>query len=1091
MAIGVAVLVAVLVVSSFNHRRPEPALRIEKQFGRFPALPVRDDNEAPPADPKKIDLHGLIGKMQRELGLPDPALQKEIEPLFAEIGDALKKGDEQRLAKKISGVRFLEELVSFAGLNRHEAAAAGIRGQADSIERSIAQVMVRDKDDWKWSEFVIKRVVPIDERTARILTRHKTARGSKIITWWAAKRRIDGQVGWFLFDFEAQAGIRVTLRFSKVADRLQFQGRPAGLTAIENLREAEEILNSDLTVEGGNRADRVLDRIPVESVPRPLLAAYRWQRMLIRWRRQNYDQALAENDQCRQAEPSRPSHDLYAAMILNDMKKPAEVLPLIERLHRDVGETSDSWRELGMALSALGRNPEARTAYRKCLDDLPDEPENFLSFLRSIDSFQAEDDVGPRFAKLSKAADNYEQHANDCKSANDFESLRQLAIVMGRISPASPLAKEHLALAEAQRDLPAKALATFRAAMALEPDAGHRSTAASDFLKRMAQSGHAIEAYRDLADAPKAVIEPGELFRGLAEWVHSSYRQRTLRRLVRLHGAKHPDDPFLLMCRGEILENDGKDAEADAAFTKAAAQLNERPQDRAFVATFSHVRTTVRYRLGKLAETLEEFEPRNQVFQDLASLCLQEKKYELLDELLDRYLKLEPDNLVGLRWRMANRIRQGKTEEGIALYRKQIAKEPEQERSLTNQWFFTAMVDKKLAVEAYRAADDPKKAFTFLGNDLEGMGHWTELDALMDAHRVKHADDPMLHVIAGRRLVQAKEWTKAIDAYKAAEGHVDTKTGTDPRREAIYARYKAGLAIETCREIEPRNQTFAQLANLAIGDRDWPLLEKLIAEHRGTSPDDPSLDEATARLLVYRKKPAEAAEMIRKVVKQRTTTNASNPIVQIAGYDPWQMFFNDAVNSDQSLEAYEAAPDKKIAFERIAVMLSNRSKKDVYAQLVERHAKEPTPSPSLTHHRGVVHLLRREYPAAERELRKAYAGYKPNERFVTRTELFRACIEQGKTAELFREFDESDPDSLREIVSQCIQRKRGDQLKAILEIERNDPDREQRGIWKGLSWTCTGSRGTTKPSSANSRSVRPSTSSRPTCGGEATRFAAW
>ena len=932
VVVGSGILAVVASVSQQQrmiHRGPPPAFEKKAAF----AVPVDvGDLPADPADIAEVDR--FAAELKFKMGIVDPRVQAELRLALEELGNLIRRGDEAAVARKISGSRFLEELLSCAHLQQADVLNFGLT--ARGAELAIAQTFVRNASDWHWSDFEVKRVTPIDRQTMKVLTRYKTPRGTKIVTWWLSKRRD----GWRVYDYEHYWSVRGVIRHAGILDSLNLAiGPPEEFETIRALRDAHEILNGDQSRPAGVRADRILDRLREDQVPKLLVPAYRSMRTQTLWRRQQYVLALAENERCRQAEPGRASLDLWDAMLQYDLKHFPEALERFERFHRTIGETSESLRELGTVLVALNRKPDARAAFRKSLDDLPDDPNTYFWFLTSVDPGRKEDDVGRRFMALAQPAKEYERYAADCKNAGDFESLRQLATAMCGIDWQSPLPREHLALVEARLDAPEQALATFRKAMALETITHHRASAATEFLREMANSNHALEAYKDLADAPAVVVEPEVLFQVLAE--NARYRPALLRHLVRLHGAKHGKDPHLRMFRADILAADGKDAEADAMYTAAAAQLGEGPEKK-FVDLFRYNRLFVRFRLGKVVESLEDFEPRQQVFTDLASMCVQAKKYDLLDALVERYLKDDPQNVVALNQRMQCRIRQGKTEEGIALYRKLAARDDkDMNRQQTEMAFQLAMVDTKHALEAYRAAKDPKEAFRFLSGDLQQMGRQAEFDKLIEAYAADHPGDPMVPLVRARRLVRQREYAAAIEQFDlAARGKFDPKTYIDPRRESIFARYKAGQPLAACRDIEPRTQTFAQLAIFAIQDRDWPLVEKLIASHRERSPQDPVLDEATARLLVQQRKPAEAAALFKKIVAMRKPGD-DRGFPMIVGYDPWQTFLADMAASDQPLEAYDRAPDKQIAFQTLAVTLGNAKKADLLSQLVEWHAKEP------------------------------------------------------------------------------------------------------------------------------------------------------
>ena len=503
------------------------------------------------------------------------------------------------------------------------------------------------------------------------------------------------------------------------------------------------------------------------------------------------------------------------------------------------------------------------------------------------------------------------------------------------------------------------------------------------------------------------------------------------------------------MFRAAILADDGRDAAADAEFAVAAVRLRDLPDERFFVESFLAARLEVRDRLGRTAESLDEFGPRSMAFAFLASICIERKKYDLLDTIIDRCLKDDPRNLPALQRRMENRIRQGKTKEGVALYQELAAREKiegDNGDRLTDELFYFAMLDRQLALEAYRAARDRKDAFQYLSREVESKGRPTDFDKLVEAYDADHPGDPMTPLARARHRVKMREYVQAIAQFDlAAKGKFDPKSFLDPLRQSIFARYKAGQALAAYRDLEGHEQTFAQLANLALLDRDLPLLEKLVTAHRERSPDDPALEEATARMLVFQKKPAEAARLFRKIEERRRPSTEDRRI-WIVGVDLWHTFVSDMAASDQPFEAYEAAPDKKMAFELLATLLEQGKKEELLTRLVQRHAKEPEPSPRLAHHRGVAHLLRGDFAAAEKDLRRALAVSARHERSETLLYLFQAGIEQGKTVAMLREFGASDPETFRELANQCFQRKRGDQLRLLLDAEKGDPECEPRQL---------------------------------------------
>jgi len=147
--------------------------------------------------------------------------------------------------------------------------------------------------------------------------------------------------------------------------------------------------------------------------------------------------------------------------------------------------------------------------------------------------------------------------------------------------------------------------------------------------------------------------------------------------------------------------------------------------------------------------------------------------------------------------------------------------------------YLDAMIGQKKYIEAYHNSPDSAYAFDYLADDLADREDVKRLSELIENHRRYRPHDPWLKFYTGRMHLLAKHYPQAAESFGAgwrnAKGNDDREVY---RREYVYALHKSGRAMDAYRTVTPRDETFAQLANLLEYDEKPDGLQALLDAHR-------------------------------------------------------------------------------------------------------------------------------------------------------------------------------------------------------------------------------------------------------------------
>ena len=208
-----------------------------------------------------------------------------------------------------------------------------------------------------------------------------------------------------------------------------------------------------------------------------------------------------------------------------------------------------------------------------------------------------------------------------------------------------------------------EAVKAYQAALALEKDADKRRSFTTHFLMAMASCGLAHAAYPVAPDKRDA-------FGTLAGELKKFYRLDDMAPLVALHTKDDPADPLLPFYQAEVYVRRGQYEKADEAFALGLAD----PPGLPLLDTFRDSRVLARYHVGKAMAAYNTIGPKEDTFRQLAAICLQDGKFDLLTELLDAHAKTHPDLPDLLLFRCRMKVRQNAVAEAITLFKAGVAK---------------------------------------------------------------------------------------------------------------------------------------------------------------------------------------------------------------------------------------------------------------------------------------------------------------------------------------------------------------------------------------------------------------------------------
>jgi tetratricopeptide (TPR) repeat protein len=976
-----------------------------------------------------------LAAFRRQRPLAQDEIAAELKPFFKRLGEAFQNAEEQRIVAHFDADRMVDELLELglmAEMIRQDRAefAAGMR-------TGMRSSFVKQAPLLAWNDSDIKSIKKLELNEAVVIVRHTQVNGNILkMRWWVSKR-----LGtWKIYDMEdLDVGTRISSMMATAVGLIKDDpNRLADLQRTgNNLRDARLALQR----QDADSADRLMRDIAHIRLTSPQEAIRLVIDGQIQYQRGQFENAIDTWDRAQAMNPDMPCVKFLKGSAYNRLGNGDKALKLIQDYRDWLGEDSSICQEIGQALRSLGRLDEARASYRKALDYNPRNADAFLGLLHCLNYNDRCDDLGRRFVLLDQLPANFEAFANECKRRRLGTALVEIARAMQGINPGHFHADYCLAIGLAWTGKNDEAMPLLKAVVQ-RADAGQRAGMAQDLVPSVAAMGKTVELYEALAD-------PRATFRLLGCELKRAYFPDELRDLITAHAKIDPRDPLLPFFQADLHAGDENYALADKLFSAAMAQ----PPDDVTLALFSHSRVVARYHVGQALEALAHIEPKHQTFQDLAGLCLQDEKYDLLESLLDEY---EPGILVPHQrqqvfgYRIQLKFRQNDWQGGVKAYKDALGRTVElhDRQSLTSSFLFE-MANAGKALQGYEAADDTEQTLQVLGNDLLGQGKLADLKQIVAAHRQRRPRDPWLTFFDAQLALEENALQRAerilAEAWPRLDGAINEEHYLRSRCRALYVQvlHQRGLDQIALERIEPRTETYHQLANYLIAERKGAELEALITAQRpfvaAGTPDESALLFHAARAKAFLKQPHEALALLHKAY---TTETAGHNRQDYLNTLMWDM-----VELGHSVDAYRAAPDPVKAFTILAGALVSRKEKKELALLLKEHVAQHAADPMILFYAGEMHLLRGEAKQAEEKFQAALAKGQPLDAWRLQNGLLRAQIRQGKVVEAYGK-QRPGPRAFESLAHVCLSDKNAGQLEALLAVHRESfPDDPNVQAW--------------------------------------------
>jgi hypothetical protein len=334
-------------------------------------------------------------------------------------------------------------------------------------------------------------------------------------------------------------------------------------------------------------------------------------------------------------------------------------------------------------------------------------------------------------------------------------------------------------------------------------------------------------------------------------------------------------------------------------------------------------------------------------------------------------------------------------EQALPLFRLGLAKEkdPDQRRRCLEH-VLPALAQAGWVQEAYAAAPDPVEAFRLLAGELRFQPR--ELSWLVAAHAVQRPNDPLLPFYEGEVHVQEERFAEAEAAFARGMENPPDQAPLEPFRPSrVLARYRTKQGLSAYQEIGPPWETFSQLAYLCLADGDLALLEALVEAHAKREPTSADLRRMRIALKLRQKQPAEAIALFRAALEKALDGDQRREITDD--------FLLAALDAEQPLQGYEAAPDPHHAFRLLAGELQERENTAELRRLIDVHRQRHPNDPWLHYHLGQLQASDQKWEQAAADLAAACRQASAEDRAIFRWWRVYTMYRSGRGLEAYRD----------------------------------------------------------------------------------------
>jgi predicted Zn-dependent protease len=890
-----------------------------------------------------------------------------------------------------------------------------------------------------WQRHEVRNIRKRADDDLVVVVRHRCKEGVVLkMRWWLTARA----GAWKVYDMEdLDLGLRASSTIGLLTQQVfRPGGRPnqASLARVQQLsRDSQAIFEAvhALGEDNPELAEQKLQSVAGTELPDWLDAVRLMARGALYLHRGKAKEALGELDRARQKRADMSILDKLCGAAYTHLGEWAKGLDYLDRYRSLVGDDPFLCQTRGTALRGLSRFKEAAACYRKALDEHPTDADSFLGLLNALADTDPREDVPERFARLDRRRDTFVACAADCVDNRDARGIEQMAEVMRKSDPDFAPVDYYLSLARAWQGKPPEAVTLYRSALAREKDDKKRQEYEEGFLKAMAGPGKAVAAYGAAASARPA-------FRTLAGTLKDTSQMAELKLLVQAHAQKDAGDPVLPLYQGAVHVWEGNHLQAEKAFAQGLLRSPDRPTLQRFRAS----RVLARHHAGDPLGAYRDIGPREETFVQLADLLLVARDNDRLQALLDEHAKHAPRSPDLPRYRCRLLLRQGKVEQGIAVFRSMLAAQaqPEKRNQLVSV-FLADMLQARRPVEGYQAAPDPRAAFEQLASELDDDDRWDELRKLVAAHRARQPDDVLLDYYTGQLHVEDLDWGKAAEAFGRGWKKAGKEQKPRFRSPYVHALYKAGRTTQAYKEVEPRRDTFEQLANLLTIDGKGAELKELVELHRKQEGEDAALLYHASRAELLLKRAGQAVALFQQAYRKQANEHLRNS---------WAYKFVRALaEAGPALEAYRACPNRAGAFSTLAPLLLYKKRTAELVELLDEHGKTHRDDPNWLSQAGELYLLHGDLATAEQCFAAALRRVQGQAGWAYRNGLNRARVRAGKTVATYQEAPDRRA-AFAELASLCATTASPGELEALVAAHRRlEPADPDLPIWEvELCW---------------------------------------
>lgn len=420
-------------------------------------------------------------------------------------------------------------------------------------------------------------------------------------------------------------------------------------------------------------------------------------------------------------------------------------------------------------------------------------------------------------------------------------------------------------------------------------------------------------------------------------------------------------------------------------------------------------------------------------FEEMASKCRELRDGVALEAIAQTMRQIEPNHATADTYVTVARLLRGQVDGVLIDIRWTLARQndPARRHDLL-QFFAQTLCNQGKFREAYLALLDAREAFRYMAAALKGGYRMSELRQLVKLHAAKNADDPLLPFYRGDWLAQAGRYREAEKAF--AQGMMrppDAGTLHEFRFNRVLASFHLGKGLAALAQIEPRHETFMQLASLALNGEKYDLLQELLDAQAKAEPRDWEVLRYRFLLAVRQKRFDEAKKQFLATLEAVKDDGEKAGIIR--------EFLLAMVAAGKPVEGYLAAPDPQQALQ----ILVNRyeddeeeeGQEDGLEEVYAAHARKFPDDPLNGLLRGESLVQAKEWDAAVKTFREARRKAPPELQSRYQYSYALALYHTRRGLDAYREC-ENKAAVFAQLAELMLQEKKQDELAALLVAHR-------------------------------------------------------